>query len=120
MPQAALRPCPKPGCRSLTQGGPCFQHRQQRNRELDARRGTRTQRGYTNRWLRAVSLWLAEDPLRQFCTDPHKRHGRRLVMGTQTDHIIPHRGNQQLFWDRNNWQRLCDGCHGLKTLKERE
>jgi 5-methylcytosine-specific restriction protein A len=41
-------------------------------------------------------------------------------MRTQTDHIIPRRGNQQLFWDRNNWQRLCDGCHGLKTLKERE
>ena len=27
------------------------------------------------------------------------------------DHIIPHRGDRKLFWDRDNWQALCKSCH---------
>lgn len=37
---------------------------------------------------------------------------------TVVDHIIPHRGNESLFWDSNNWQPLCSKCHQLKTLEE--
>ena len=31
------------------------------------------------------------------------------------DHIIPHRGDQKLFWDEQNWQPLCKDCHDRKT-----
>ena len=31
------------------------------------------------------------------------------------DHIIPHRGDQKLFWDEGNWQALCKACHDRKT-----
>jgi len=55
--------------------------------------------------------------MRQFCADPYHVHGARLVLGTQTDHIIPHRGDQALFWDETNWQRLCLPCHSRKTLE---
>jgi hypothetical protein len=27
------------------------------------------------------------------------------------DHIVPHRGDMSLFWDRANWQSLCANCH---------
>jgi 5-methylcytosine-specific restriction protein A len=27
------------------------------------------------------------------------------------DHIEPHRGDDRLFWDENNLQTLCKGCH---------
>ena len=40
---------------------------------------------------------------------------------TQTavvDHIVPHRGDSNLFWDRNNWQPLCKPCHDRKTGRE--
>lgn len=37
---------------------------------------------------------------------------------TITDHIIPHRGNEDLFWDENNWQPLCKSCHDQKTMRE--
>lgn len=38
--------------------------------------------------------------------------------GTEvTDHIIPHRGDQQLFWSTWNWQTLCKKCHDEKTAK---
>jgi 5-methylcytosine-specific restriction protein A len=34
------------------------------------------------------------------------------------DHIIPHRGNRELFWDTENWQALCTPCHNRKTKQE--
>lgn len=30
---------------------------------------------------------------------------------TVVDHIIAHRGNQRLFWDKSNWQGLCKKHH---------
>ena len=37
---------------------------------------------------------------------------------TVVDHIIPHRGDQKLFWDRSNWQPLCEHHHNVKTMTE--
>lgn len=34
------------------------------------------------------------------------------------DHIIPHKGDKQLFWDRDNWQPLCKKHHDRKTATE--
>jgi len=31
------------------------------------------------------------------------------------DHIVPHRGSYELFWNQRNWQSLCKRCHDLKT-----
>jgi len=31
------------------------------------------------------------------------------------DHIIPHKGDQQLFWNRDNWQPMAKSCHDKKT-----
>jgi len=33
------------------------------------------------------------------------------------DHIIPHKGNEALFWDKGNLQCLCRNCHD--TIKKR-
>lgn len=40
-------------------------------------------------------------------------------LAQHVDHIIPHRGDLRLFWDRTNWQGLCVGCHNRKTAQER-
>ena len=35
------------------------------------------------------------------------------------DHIVAHRGDQSLFWDKANWQPLCVHCHSsLKQSQE--
>jgi 5-methylcytosine-specific restriction protein A len=52
------------------------------------------------------------------CVDPSNRHPEQVVLATQTDHIVPHRGNMKLFWDPKNWQSLCEGCHSYKTATE--
>jgi 5-methylcytosine-specific restriction protein A len=35
-----------------------------------------------------------------------------------TDHIIPHKGDLDLFWDSDNWQSLCERHHNAKSAKE--
>ena len=27
------------------------------------------------------------------------------------DHIVPHKGDEKLFWDVHNWQPMCRTCH---------
>ena len=34
------------------------------------------------------------------------------------DHIIPHKGDKQLFWDESNWQPMCETHHNIKTATE--
>ncbi len=34
------------------------------------------------------------------------------------DHITPHRGSRDLFWDRGNLQCLCSACHSSEKPRE--
>lgn len=79
----------------------------------DRRRPTARERGYDHRWQIASKMFLKANPL---CRE-HLKRGR-LVRATQVDHIIPHRGNYELFWNKRNWQGLCIYCHSSKTAKE--
>jgi len=48
----------------------------------------------------------------------HCLANKKAKPSTDVDHIIPHRGDEKLFWDETNWQALCHECHGVKTAKE--
>lgn len=37
---------------------------------------------------------------------------------TVVDHVVPHRGDLTIFWDRSNWQPMCWRCHSRKTVFE--
>lgn len=41
-----------------------------------------------------------------------------LVAATVVDHKVPHRGNDELFWNPDNHQPLCAPCHN--SAKQRE
>ena len=69
-------------------------------------RESSTRRGYGNRWQKARATFLLQHPL---CAD-HLKRGQTVV-ATVVDHVIPHRGDMQLFWDSSNWQSLCKHCH---------
>lgn len=51
-----------------------------------------------------------------------KRDGGCVVCGHDkglvVDHIIPHRGNEELFYDEENLQTLCAFHHRIKTDME--
>jgi 5-methylcytosine-specific restriction protein A len=67
-----------------------------------------TERGYGWQWQQARALFLQQHPLCEMCA---KERPPRTTAATVVDHRIPHRGDQQLFWDRSNWQALCKPHH---------
>ena len=42
----------------------------------------------------------------------------RPVNATDVDHVRPHKGKQQPFFDATNLQSLCHACHSRKTATE--
>ena len=71
------------------------------------------QRGYTKRWAKARLRFLAAHPLCHVCRD-----AGRVEVATVVDHLIPHRGDVQLFWNESNWSAKCKTHHDEKTRLE--
>lgn len=70
---------------------------------------------YDYKWQQRRIVYLRQNPFCVHCRDL----GLIGVAATVVDHIIPHQGNQQLFWDQSNWQGLCKPCHdGWKQRQE--
>lgn len=63
-------------------------------------------RGYDSRWDKARRTFLGRHPLCCMC----ERAGI-VNRATVVDHVVPHRGDQRLFWDVGNWQPLCSSHH---------
>jgi len=109
MPHKPKRPCRYPGCPNLCETGTyCEVHWKEWAPE--SLRGTAAARGYDARWREARRLFLQRNPLCQQCLKRGK-----LTPAIVVDHIVPHRGDQHLFWDQDNWQALCKHCHDQKT-----
>lgn len=111
MPWQPLRRCSEAGCNVRVKSGKCDLHKREARRHTDSRRGTRTERGYTNRWGEYRLHFLKANPLCAHC----------LNLGIYTpativDHIIPIDGESDvLFWPASNHQGLCLSCHSRKT-----
>jgi 5-methylcytosine-specific restriction protein A len=60
----------------------------------------------TRRWVNGRRHHLAEHPLCKYC----ELQGF-VVEARVVDHIKPHKGDEQLFFDPSNWQSLCKDCH---------
>lgn len=86
--------------------------KQARQKQNDRKRLSSSQRGYNARWRKARKAYLKQNPLCVAC----KSIGV-ITEATVVDHIKPHKGDQELFWDRSNWQSLCKRCHDRKTAK---
>lgn len=68
---------------------------------LDERRGSASERGYGTAWQKARAGFLRSHPSCAMCG----------AAASVVDHIVPHRGDQDLFWRHSNWQALCTPCH---------
>lgn len=69
---------------------------------------------YGRRWRKERGQFLVLNRFCKFCRDEGKR-----THATVVDHIIPHRGDEQIFWDKSNWQPLCKQHHdGDKAVIE--
>ena len=112
-PQKAKRPCLSSGCKDFASNkGYCDKH-QSRVKQRDRDRGTAHQRGYDAEWKKHRDQFLLEHPLCVEC----RRKGY-VMPATVVDHIIPHKGDKDLFWNKSNWQPLCETHHNIKTASE--
>ena len=108
MPYKPNKPCAHPGCSALVPANSkyCEKHKPLHLEEIRSA----TSRGYGSKWQKARKQFLAANPL---CVECLKEG--RYTKATDVDHIVPHRGDQKLFWDRGNWQALCHRHHSIKT-----
>lgn len=68
----------------------------------DRARPSSHQRGYNAEWRKARTFYLVAHPTCvMMCGNP----------ANTVDHVIPHKGDDRLFWDKSNWQALCTPCH---------
>jgi len=111
------KPCNRPGCRQLVNGPYCKEHtkliKKKDWQRIDRTRESSTKRGYGYKWKKARDGFLKHNPLCVQCL----REGLTVAAGV-VDHIVPHKGDMNLFWDRSNWQALCAPCHNRKSAME--
>lgn len=106
-------------------GGRCPDCRRDRQRVVDAGRGTAQQRGYTYRWSQVSQVHLRSYPLcGQRAPEAYQDGWRgacheqgRIRAAACTDHIRAHKGDTSLFWDTRNRQSLCDDCNRVKAIR---
>ena len=108
MPPKSKRPSSHPCCPKLTDSKDCEEHK-----SLHPDRPSAESRGYNSKWRKTRAAYLRKHPLCVRCMADG-----RYVKATVVDHVIPHRGDQQLMWDESNYQALCKKCHDKKTWTE--
>jgi len=113
MPTRKKKACPRCGKTIDASQTYCEKHKKERAgeraeylRKKDAQRANSNSRGYNYKWQQARASFLRKYP---YCDCGAK--------ATVVDHIIPHRGDMKLFWDKSNWQPLCKKCHDAKTAR---
>lgn len=110
-PRKLPTPCNYPNCPNLTHDRYCDEHKGQ----ADAHRGTAAERGYDARWRKYRKWFLKRNPL---CVECLKEG--RTEPATVVDHVTPHRGDMELFWDTSNHAALCLSHHNAKSARERK
>lgn len=129
MASASLRKCRFPSCNTLVRGPFCGQHaahyqaieKEQKEKrlkklfdnKLKTEKTKNSSKPYNSRWQKARKVFLLDYP----CCAEHLKQ-KEYVPATHVDHIVPHCGNNELFWNRNNWQSLCHSCHSKKTASK--
>ena len=80
------------------------------------KRGRWGERGYDHQWLATAAAFKDAHPWCVGCLAIGLR-----VPAAVVDHIIPHQGDRDLFWNSDNWQSSCRWHHdAIKLMLERE
>lgn len=110
IPGTPKRPCAHSGCAALVEYGQrrCTKHKKYHNKQVNKYRRDASLNLYTPTWRRYSAARLQEHPWCKSCSAPAE----------VTDHIVPHGGDEDLFWNEENHQSLCKRCHDHKTNTE--
>lgn len=115
MPERPEKACSFFRCKEYAKKGSsyCEKHEKKLDAQVAIGRASASKRGYDHRWHKVSTFFLSLHPLCVMC----EKKGI-VTAATCVDHIIPHRGDYNLFWDSENFQALCASCHSKKTASE--
>ena len=115
-----LRPksiCKHPACGKLIdRAGYCDKHQAVQDQYEAQRRNNRSHnfsKMYGWEWRKVRNNFIKANPLCVICFAKGL-----IVPANVVDHIKPHKGDKNLFWNEDNYQSLCKPCHDAKTAKE--
>jgi 5-methylcytosine-specific restriction protein A len=106
--------CGEPGCNKLIEITEryCEEHKKEPRKPFENAIRFNQQLYNTNRWRKLKSEHLKEHP---YCC---KCGISKNEISLQVHHIIPPRGNEELFFDENNLTSICPVCHKIITTRE--
>jgi len=94
-------------------------HLGKRKEKYESRKPEYSKLYHTQRWIKQSKLYRRRNPL---CVECLKYGITTDCTGKNkgcVDHIVPHRGDLRVFWDKDNWQTMCTMHHNQKSGKER-
>lgn len=117
-----VRLCGAPGCNAITNGSYyCPKHKalaDKKRAEHDKEWGKRAARTESSQWHSMYESERWRTLRKEFLS----KYPKCFVCGakaTIADHIVPHRGNVELFYNESNLQPMCWSCHSKKTQAEK-
>lgn len=112
MPIKPLKPCKEPSCKELTRNVYCDKHKWNNT----APKRSSNKMGYNYWWQKERKAFIERNPL---CVNfGNQSFPNCTINATVVDHIVPHKGDESLFYDMSNWQPMCSSCHSYKTRTE--
>ena len=117
MPIRPLKPCAYISCSRLVTPGHrfCAPHLKRERAHYDGKRDKDTRALYNYRWNKYSKQYIKNNPL---CVCPECREKKYPLPSEVVDHIKPHKGDYELFWDETNHQAMAKVCHDKKTAIE--
>lgn len=97
----------------IAAGQPCPCCSAARKRAYEGQRPNARARGYDNKWDRERKGFLVAHPWCGRCAAVGRKTASAVV-----NHVIPHKMDLRLFWNRRNWEALCGPCHNGATQSE--
>jgi len=105
----------------MSSGGLSSSFKKRRARD---QRGSAASRGYGAGWDKFRKAIIADHIAERGlvcacgCGEPLRLGDPGHPDNAEVDHIVPHKGDQAMFWDRRNLWVLRKSCHSAKTNRE--
>ena len=100
------KPCNSPSCPELIRDGRyCERHKKQKQKQIDDRRGTFRERGYSANWDKLKAIKKRRNPLCEMCLQMNVVKPMELV-----HHIKPVSDGGPML-DMDNLMSVCRKCH---------
>lgn len=99
-------PCAKVGCLNFAEKGSMYCSEHIPPKQYNRDNSSKYKYMYKGKWEKARKEFLVAN---MYCVECKKQG--KLTLADTVHHVIEHKGDWKLFWDRSNWVAICSSCH---------